>query len=201
MGEQLLISVSREFGSGGREIARMIARDLGMTFYDRNLLDQVAEERGMESATIKKYDEKPRNLLLSRRIGEHSNSLEEHIAQMQFEYIKNEAESGKSFVILGRCAETVLKSYPGLVSIFILGDRGDKIAATKEKFQLSEQAAVTKMNRHDRSRKGYHNRHSDFRWGDSRGYDICINSSRLGREGTAKALEAYIERRRALLQQ
>lgn len=196
MEKQIIISVSREFGSGGHEIAEMISKDLGIALYDRALLDKVAEEKGMNPELVRKYDEKPRNPLLSRRVGEHSNSLAENIAQMQFEYIKNKAESGESFVIVGRCAETVLKNYPGLVSVFILSDREAKILHTEKKYQLSKQEATFKMNRHDKYRKSYHNRHSDFRWGDSRGYDICINSSRLGLEGTVKALESYIERRK-----
>lgn len=196
MGNQIIISVSREFGSGGHEIAELIAKDMGLTLYDRALLDKVAEEKGMKPELVKKYDEKPRNPLLSRRVGEHSNSIAENIAEMQFEYIKNKAESGESFVIVGRCAETVLKSYPGLISIFVLSDRDEKIVHTMEKYQLNKQEAVLKMNRHDRNRKSYHNRHSNFKWGDSRGYDICINSSRLGWEGTAQALEHYIETRK-----
>ena len=196
MEKQIIISISREFGSGGHEIAEKIAKDLGLNLYDRDLLDKVAEEKGMSPEMVKKYDEKPRNLLLTRRVGEHSNSIAEHLAQMQFEYIKNKAESGESFVIVGRCAETILKSYPGLISVFVLGDREDKIAHVEKKYQLSESEAIVKMNRHDKTRKSYHNRHSDFRWGDSRGYDVCINSSRLGEDGTVQALEDYIEKRK-----
>lgn len=196
MEKQIIISISREFGSGGHEIAEKIAKDLGLNLYDRDLLDKVAEEKGMSPEMVKKYDEKPRNLLLTRRVGEHSTSIAEHLAQMQFEYIKNKADSGESFVIVGRCAETVLKNNPGLISIFVLGDREDKIAHVKEKYQLGESEAIAKMNRHDKTRKSYHNRHSDFRWGDSRGYDVCINSSRLGEDGTAQALEDYIEKRK-----
>lgn len=196
MEKQMIISISREFGSGGHEIAEMISKDLGLTLYDRALLDTVAEEKGMEPELVKRYDEKPRNPFLTRRVGKYSNSIAEHIAQMQFEYIKGKADSGESFVIVGRCAETILKRYPGLISIFVLSNREEKLAFTQEKYQLSAQEAVVKMNRHDWHRKTYHNTYSDFRWGDSRGYDICINSSSLGVEGTAKVLEAYIEQRK-----
>lgn len=193
MEKQIIISVSREFGSCGHEVAEMIAKDMGLALYDRALLDHIAEEKGMEPELVEKYDEKPRNPFLTRRVGEHSNSIAEHIAQMQFEYIKKKADSGESFVIVGRCAETILRNHPGLISIFIVSDREKKILHTKEKFQISEKGAAIKMNRHDLLRKKYHNRHSYFTWGDSRGYDICINSSQLGVEGTAKILEQYIE--------
>lgn len=196
MEKQIIISVSREYGSCGHEVAELIAKNLGLALYDRALLDHIAEEKGMKPETVKKYDEKPRNPFLSRRVGEHSNSIAEHIAQMQFEYIKRKADSGESFVIVGRCAETILRNHPGLISIFVLSDRDQKLLHTKEKYHLSEQEAALKMNRHDLLRKTYHNRHSYFRWGDSRGYDLCINSSELGVEGTAKVLEAYIEARK-----
>lgn len=196
MEKQVIISISREFGSGGHEIAEMIAKDLNLALYDRNLLDKVAEENGMKPEHIAKYDEKPRNPFLSRRVGEHSNSIEENIAEMQFEFLKNKAESGESFVVVGRCAETVLKNYSGLISIFVLADREKKIVHIEKKYQLDEQEAISKMNRHDRKRKYYHNRHSDFKWGDSRGYDVCVNSSRLGLEETAEVLKDYIAKRK-----
>lgn len=200
MEKQIIISVSREYGSSGHEIAEAIAKDLGLTLYDRALLDKVAEEKGMKPELVAKYDERPRNPLLSRRVGGHSNSIAENIAQMQFEYIKNKAESGESFVIVGRCAETVLRDHPGLISIFILCDREKKILHTREKYNLTEHEAVLKMNRHDIRRKNYHNRHSYFKWGDSRGYDICINSSGLGVGETAKILECYIEKKQKKMQ-
>lgn len=195
MAKQLIVSVSREFGSAGHEIAEVIAKDLGLSFYDRNLLDKVAEEKDVDASHLAKYDEKPKSILFSRRVGEHTNSMEEHIAQMQFEYLKKKADSGESFVVVGRCAETILKQYEGLISIFVLGSREQKVLHTMKKFQLNKQEAVVKMNRHDRKRKQYHNRYSDFKWGDSRGYDVCINSSRLGIEATAKVLEEYIAKR------
>ncbi len=193
MGKQLIISVSREYGSQGHDIAKQLAEQLGLTFYDRNILDKIAEEMDVDVEHLEKYDEKPVNVLFSRRVGEHTNSMEEHIAQMQFSYLKKKAESGESFVVVGRCAETVLRGAEGLVSVFVLGDRSKKCLHIQEKFQLTEQDALAKMNRHDKARKQYHNRHSNFRWGDSRGYDICINSSRLGIEKTVQVLKSYID--------
>ena len=144
---------------------------------------------------LEKFEEKPRNLILSRRVGAYSNSMEEIVADMQFEYLREKAESGESFVAVGRCAETVLRDYPGLVSIFVTGDKEAKLASVKEHFGLDDAEAKAKMKRHDMKRKMYHNRHSDFKWGDSRHYDICINSSKLGKEKTAEMLEEYIKQR------
>ncbi|MCI7321922.1 MAG: cytidylate kinase-like family protein [Lachnospiraceae bacterium] len=195
MGKQTIISISREYGSAGHEIGRKIAQALGMKFYDRSLLDEIATEKNMDISVLEKYDEKPRNVILSRRVGNHTNSPEEIIAEFQFDFIKKRADEGESFVIVGRCAETVLKDFEGLISIFITGERQHKIKRVMEHFDISEKEAIVKMARHDRKRKQYHNRHSDAKWGDSRLYDLCINSSPLGVDGTIRVLENYIQER------
>lgn len=195
MGEQVIISVSREFGSGGHEIAHEIAEALGIKMYDRTMLDEIAQQMNMDVGVLEKHDEKPRNYLMSRRVGKHSNSMEEIIAEMQFDYIRKKAESGESFVIVGRCAETVLRDYDNLITIFVIGDSDAKLARVMDKYHLEEKEAANKISRHDRKRKWYHNHHSFGKWGDSRYYDICINSSKLGVEKTAQILENYIRER------
>ena len=190
-----IITISREFGSGGHEIAENIARDFDLKFYDRGMLDEIAENMNVDVEVLQKYDEKPRNYMLSRRVGNHTNSMEEIIAEYQFDFIRKKAEEGESFVIVGRCAETVLKDFEELISIFITGERQHKIKRVMEHFNLPENKAIAKMLRHDRKRKQYHNRHSDAKWGDSRLYDLCINSSPLGIEGTIRVLENYIRER------
>lgn len=194
MAEQVIISISREYGSEGREIAKKVAEDMGLELYDRNMLEEIAKERNIEPEILAEIDEKPRNKLLSRRVKGHSNSMEDNVAQMQFEYLRKKADEGKSFVVLGRCSETVLKDRKELISIFIVGDKEKKLQHIMDKYQLSKEEAVIKSERHDRFRRRYHNHYSDFKWGDSRNYDICINSSRLGVEGTAKILEDYIKK-------
>lgn len=195
MEKQIMISISREFGSGGRQIAEKVAEDLGLPLYDRSLLDAIAKEKNIDVEHLQKFDEKPRNLILSRSVGGHSNSIEENLVKMQFEYLQRKADGGESFVALGRCAETALKGKEGLVSVFILGDKEEKLVHVKDKYQLSDSEAALKMVRHDTKRKAYHNRYSDFKWGDSRGYDLCINSSRLGIEKTAAMIESYVKER------
>ena len=192
---QTIISVSREFGSGGHVIAEKIAKDHGLKFYDRHILDEIANENNIQVEILEKYDEKPRNAFLSRRVGAFSNSMEEILADMQFDYIRKKANSGESFVIVGRCSETVLSGHKGLISIFVTGDQLAKIDRIKQVYQLSDSDAIAKIRRHDKKRKQYHNRHSSFRWGDSRNYDVCINSSKLGLERTGSALEYYITER------
>lgn len=193
MGKQYIISLGREFGSGGHAIAEILAKELDIPMYDRNVLDHIAEEKGMDVASIEKFDEKPKNRLFTRRVAGHSSSLEDHVAEMQFDYIKKKADSGESFIIVGRCAETVLKGRDGLISLFILGDRECKTARVMERYNIGREEAMAKMNNHDRKRKQYHNHYSPSKWGDSRTYDLCANSSRLGVEKTAQMLISYIQ--------
>lgn len=196
MDRQLIISISREFGSGGHVIATEVADRLDLKLYDHNLLDHIAEEMEVDGSQLKKYDEKPRIHLTSRRVKGMSSSPEEHVAQMQFEYIRKKAEEGESFVLVGRCGESVLKGNENLITIFILGDEKSKVRRVMERFDLDEREARLKIRRHDIYRKRYHNSYSQYRWGDSRGYDLCINSTRLGVEATIEEILSYIVRRR-----
>lgn len=195
MGKQMIISVGREFGSGGHEIAMKLAERLGLNFYDRKMLDELAEKKNISIEYLEKYDEKPRKLFGARKVRSYSNSMEEIVAEMQFDYIEEKADSGESFVIVGRCAEAVLKGRESLISIFILGNKEEKKQRVMERYQLGEQEAILKMKRHDYTRKHYHNRHADSKWGDSRTYELCINSSYLGVDKTVDILEHYIRER------
>lgn len=199
MEKQLIISVGREFGSGGHEIAKLLADHYGMPLLDRNLLDVIAKEKNLNSEELRYFDEKKKNKFLSRTVAGLSSSPEDNIAKMQFDFLKEKADEGKSFVVVGRCSCDVLKAYPGLVSMFILADRDRKKERIMRLYHLSEKEALDKMKRHDNGRKEYHNSHCQFKWGDSRGYDISINSSRLGVEETSKMLIHYIDTRKEQL--
>lgn len=193
--KQIMISISREFGTSGHHIAAMIADDLGIKLYDRALLDHIAEEKGLDVKHLEKYDERPKLPIVSRRVRGHSNSMEDALVHMQSEFLQKRADEGESFVVVGRCAETALKGREGLLTIFILGDQEVKLETVKEKFNISKKEALKKMKRHDLKRKAYHNRHSERKWGDSRGYDLCINDSKLGINKTVALIEMYIEQR------
>lgn len=195
MNGQLMISIGREFGSGGHEIAEKIAKELGLNFYDRNILEQIAVEKHVNSDTLKNYDEKGKKLFLTRSVGKYTTSIEQNLAEIQFDFIRKKADSGESFVIVGRCAESVLRGREGLVSVFVLGDEEEKLRRIEERFNISSKEADIKRKRQDTERKQYHNEHSMYKWGDSRGYDLCINSSRLGIDGTVKAIMDYINLR------
>lgn len=191
----MIISIGREFGSGGHVIAEKLAELFDIPLYDNNLLCHIAEEKEMDHDSIKKYDEKPKNKFLYRKVSGYSSSPEENIANMQFEYIRRMAEEGKSFVIVGRCAETKLRDFPALISIFVLGRKEEKIRRVMEKFNLDEDSAKQLMQREDWKKKSYHNYYCKGKWGDARNYDLTVDSGRLGVDGTVDFLADYIKRR------
>ena len=195
MDNQLIISVGREFGSGGHVIAEALSQRFGIKLYDNNLLLGIAEKHGGNLESITKFDETPKLKMLSRTVRGYNNSPEDIVTQMQFDFMKEKAQEGESFVIVGRCAETVLKGHPALISIFVLGDADKKIERVTEKYGLSQKEAKSLIKTTDKKRKSYHNYHCDLHWGDSRLYDISINSSRLGIDGTVDVIEQYINKR------
>lgn len=195
MDNQLIISVGREFGSGGHVIAEALAKKFDLPLLDHNILEHIALEKNISHEKLKKYDEQPKNKLISRKVRGHSNSPHDHVAEMQFEFLKKKAEKGESFVVVGRCSETMLKDYDGMISIFILGDREVKKERVKTVYNLSGDEAARLMEREDLKRKMYHNNYCKGKWGDARNYDIAINSSRLGIDTTVDILETYIRTR------
>ncbi|MBQ3915369.1 MAG: cytidylate kinase-like family protein [Ruminococcus sp.] len=192
---QLIISVGREFGSGGRVIAEELAKRFQIPIYDRHLITEIAQQTGMSAEEIEKYNEAPKSRIISRRVRGYSNSIEDNIAEMQFKFIYDHAKAGESFVVVGRCSETKLREFDGLVSLFILGDMDAKIKRVMEVYEMDEHHAKEFIIQKDKKRKRYHNYHVQLHWGDSRLYDLCINSSRLGIDGTVDMLENYIKAR------
>ena len=197
MGKQLIITVGRELGSGGHIIAAKLAEHFGIQLLDSNILAEVAKKSNASEEYLKKYDESARNLFFSRTVNGFSNSPEEIIAQMQFDYIKQKADAGESFVVIGRCADYILRENPALVRVFVLGDTEAKIKRTAEREGISEDKAKIRMEQADKRRKYFHNTHSENKWGDSRSYDITVNSSKLGLDSTVELLIKYIELRNA----
>ena len=191
---QLIISIGREFGSGGHEIAEKLAKHYDMPLYDHNLLDKIAEERNLNSEELKSYDE-VQDGVFHRRVRGMSSSMTEHVAQLQFDYLKEKANAGESFVVVGRCSETVLKDNKDLIAIFVNGDKYQKVARVSKKYELSESQAADLMKKKDRARKMYHNINCDSKWGDSRNYELVINSSKLGVDKSVQMLIQYIDAR------
>ena len=195
MSKQFIISIGREYGSGGHAIAEDLAKRFNVPLYDSNLLEIIATEKHVDKDSLKAYDEVPRVKLFSRKVKGQSSSLEENVANMQFDYLRNKADQGESFIVVGRCSEYILKEYSCLISIFILGTKEAKIERIMRLFDLSEDDAIDKIERENFRRKMYHNYYCKGKWGDSRNYDFSINDSILGLEATADIIEDYVKKR------
>lgn len=195
MDKQIVISIGREFGSGGYEIARRLAEHYNIPLYDREIFQHVEEKSTISADVVKHFDERPvYPIFYTYGLDVNYYPLEQQVANHVFDFIRTKALVEKeSFVVVGRCAEYILKDFEGLVSIFILGDRDVKIQRVMEAYGLDEKSAYSRMKKEDKMRKTYHNFYADGKWGDSRTYDICINSSRLGIDKTVDALIAYID--------
>lgn len=197
MSGQLILALGREFGSGGHEIARILAERFQLPLLEENMLDHIAQQRGMNPTVLARYDESPRTQLFSRTVNGYSNAPQATVAEMQFEYLRSRARAGESFLVVGRCAEEVLRDYPGLISVFVLADTEFKKRRTMSRDNTSAEEALALMARRDKQRKTYHNQFCKGKWGDARNYDLTVNSARLGVEGTADMLEYYIRTRMA----
>ena len=197
MANQFIISVSREFSSGGHDIAEIIAKHYGVPLYDKNILAEIGKEKGVDMSDFSGSDEKTVNVFTSRTVNGFNSSPEYALAHMQFDFIKEQADKGESFVICGRCADYVLKDNPALVSIFIYADEYNRTQRTMRLQECSMPQAIKLNEKTDKHRREYHNEYCKTKWGDMRNYDLCINSSCLGIDGTAQALIDYIDKRKS----
>ena len=198
MDKQLIISIGREFGSAGHAIAEELSKRFDIPLFDHNLLDSMAEEFGIEEHEFHKFDERPKFSLFTRKLNGHSTSMQEHLVNMQFKFLQKKADNGESFVIVGRCAEHHLSHNKNMVTIFVLGNKEEKVKRIMEIYNLNEKEAEALRKRKDFARKTYHNNHCKGKWGDSRNYHLSINSSILGLEKTIDFLESYIKERSEL---
>ena len=190
--KRLIISIGREFGSGGHEIGEILAERFDIPLYDANILAKVSSKSDMEYEDIMRYDEKVVNLFLKRNVRGFTNSLEETIAELQFEYLKNKADQGESFVVVGRCSDEILKDYDGFISIFVYGIEEEKLRRTMRLYNISEMEAKLMTKKVDLKRRLYHNRYCENKWSDMHTYDICIDSGIFGTKVTADILEKCV---------
>ncbi len=193
--KQIIIAIGREYGAGGHSVANELVKKYKLPIYDSNMLEKIAEEKSVNPDDLKKYDEKPKNRLFSRTLDGHSSSPEDIVAQMEFEFLKKKSESGESFIVIGRCASSLLRDNPNTISIFINADMPDKIKRMSKILDADGSKAEMLIMKNNRKRKAYHNFYCKEKWGDSRNYELSINSSRIGIENTAAVIEKYIESR------
>lgn len=190
--KQLIITIGREFGSGGRVIGKELADRFHIDFYDSEIIHDLSEKYGVEPEDLARYDEKPRGIMWNRTVRGYAFSKEDSLAQLQFHLIRDLADKGESFVLIGRCGESVLAGREGLIRIFVQGDLETRNKRIQERYDVDEAEAAKMIRDTDKKRKTYHNTYCDVAWGAASGYDITINSSRLGIDGTVDILERFI---------
>lgn len=200
--DQIIIAIGRQNGSGGRDIAQRIANKLKLKFYDVRILMDVARQlnENLDPGELFKYDEAPKRAFSTRHVRGETNSIEEIVALKQFEYLREKAASGESFVILGRCADCVLRDYPGLLKVYVTADLDKRIDRIAIRHNVDKAEAERIIRKTDRGRKRYYERYSDGKkWGDFTWYDIVIKSSTLGIDETADVLVKYINEYQKML--
>ena len=184
LSKHIVITISREYGSGGRYIGRLIADKLGIKLYDKDFVEKLAEETGLSEEYIENNEQK-RNILDTLNSGYYFGmSNADELFVKESELIK-EVANKESCVIIGRCSNFILKDMKNVVKVFIYSNIDDKIKRTTEIYGLDKNKAEKEINRIDKLRANHYKYYTDGEWRNSSNYDICINSDTLGVEKTA----------------
>lgn len=203
MEKKIIITIGREFGSGGRQIGKQLADLLGIEYYDKELIYLASKESGLCTEFFEKADEKKSGSLLQafalgfsmNNTGFISNDFlsNESLFKIQADVIRQLATQ-KSCIFVGRCADYILRDEKNCTNLFIHSNPEDRIKRIKERHLISEQEAGELMHKTDKSRASYYNYYTDKTWGVASSYDLTINSSILGLDKTAEFIKTFIER-------
>ncbi len=198
-----VITIGRQFGSAGREIGEKVAEYFGVKCYDKELLTRASKESGFCEEMLESHDERPTNSFLYNLVmdtysfGYNASSfmdmpISHKIFLAQFDTIKKIATESPC-VIVGRCADYALSDYKNCIRLFIYGDEETKVNRIMKKYDLTQQKAKEMIIKKDKQRQSYYNYYSSKKWGHADSYDLCINSSLLGIEGTVKLIIQAVE--------
>ena len=197
-----IITIGREFGSAGREIGKRIADDFGIKLYDKEMLARAAKESGICEEIFESHDEKPTNSFLYSLVMDtysmgYGNTytdmpINHKVFLAQFDAIKKIADEGPC-ILVGRCADYALESYKNVVSVFIHADLEARIRRIARIYDLTDAKAKDMIIKTDKKRSSYYNYYTNKKWSDAESYELCLTSSELGIEGTAKAIIDYVQ--------
>lgn len=198
-----IITIGRQAGSGGREIGERLAQYFNIPYFDKELLTRAAKESGYCEEMIQLHDEKPTNSFLYNLVmdtysfGYNASTfvdmpISHKIFLAQFDTVKKIASEGPC-VIVGRCADYALNDYDNVIKLFIYADEKDRIDRVMKSHDLSLKESKDIIAKTDKQRQSYYNYYSSKKWGKAESYDLCINSSLLGIEGTVKLIVQAIE--------
>ena len=198
--DKKLITISREFGSGGRLIGKRLAEKLDIPYYDKELLDRIAEESGFSKEMIVEAEKKAKNSFLyslasamgTGEAGPESLSLNERFFLAQFDTIRRIADEG-SCVIVGRCADYVLRGMPEATKVFIYAEEADKIKRAVQEYGVPEDSVKKLMKDTDKARANYYSYHTGRKWGDHVNYNLSIDSGYIEIEDIVDLIIKYTD--------
>ncbi len=190
----MVITLGRQHGSNGHDIARRLAEELGYKCYDKEIVDEAASASAFSKEIFDSYDEKRVSayiLSTPHYIGMNEGfHLNMQVTAAQFETIRTLAEKGNC-IFVGRCADYVLRSREDVLRIFIMGDMDTRIKTMMARRNLTYDQAKKLVREVDKDRSSYYKYHTDQIWGESENYDLCIDS-RIGVQGTVDVIKAYM---------
>lgn len=192
-----IITISREFGSGGRAIGEMLAKELGYKFYDKEIIAKVAEESGLAEEYIAKRGEysNGKSMLSYAFSGRTSTgmSIDDYVFKIQKGIIKELAD-GEPCVIVGRCADFILQDREDVFNVFICADMKEKINRVCMQYELGMAAAEKMINDMDKKRSVNYQYCTERKWAQAKNYDICLNSSDVGYDGCVSMIKSVVEK-------
>ena len=204
MKKEYVITIGRQLGSGGREIGEKLAAHLGISFYDKELIQIASKESGLGKEYFERIDEKKRITIFGGLFGLRSHMADEAYStyylsdetlfKIQSDVIRELAEKG-SCLFVGRCADYVLKDNPRCLNVFISADINDRIRRITEIQKIPADKARDFIEKADKRRAGYYNYFSNKVWGAAESYHLCINSSVLGIDETVTLIRHFTEKR------
>ena len=198
-----VITITRQFGSGGREIGKKLAEAYGIPFYDNEIISRAAKDTGFAEAAFERAEDKASNSLLysiamgmnvfsSQDVGFSGLSLDDRIFLAQSKVIRNVAKEGPC-VIVGRCADYILKNQENVVNLFIRATLDFRIKRASEVEGIPKEKSAEMVMKKDKSRANYYKYHSGERWDNVLNYDFAIRSDLCGIDGTVACLKAYLD--------
>ena len=197
-----IITIGRQYGSGGKEIGEKLSKELGIPVFDKELLTAAAQKSGLSEEMFKIHDEKPTNSLLYSLVmgssyGNNNLPLNHKLFLAQFDAIRDIADK-ESCIIIGRCADYALEDYPGCINLFIHANDDFRAKRAVEYYGVEESKARDTIVKMDKKRASYYNFYSSQKWGEAANYDLSIDSSILGIDETVQFIKQYIELRKKL---
>ena len=199
MKKDIIITIGRQFGSGGKCVAEVLGRKLGIPVYDQELIMKAAQESGFSAEFFEQSDEKRRFFSLSSIFATaYSSETENYMSdkglfRIQCETIRNIAGQG-SAVIVGRCSDYVLRDMDNKLDVFLTSPLEKRAARVAERQGIDYAKAMETVEREDRNREEYYNYYTFGNWGVASNYDLCIDSDKLGDEGTADMIIEFARR-------